>query len=248
MKKLFKALLVCACVFSLAACGQKKDSNKFIIATDTAFVPFEWKDGKGKLTGIDIDLMNAIAKNQGFTVEWKSIGFDASMTAVEAGEADGMIAGMTINDSRKKKYDFSDPYYTSSVSMATAKGSGIKSYNDLKGKTVVAKTSTSGFEFANANKKKYGYKLEVVEESSIMYQKVKNGDAVALFEDTPVIKYNIASKQVNFELPTGTEGEFNYGFAVYKGSNKELLKKFNAGLKALKENGEYDKILKKYLG
>jgi polar amino acid transport system substrate-binding protein len=112
----------------------------------------------------------------------------------------------------------------------------------------VAKTSTSGFEFANANKKKYGYKLEVVEESSIMYQKVKNGDAVALFEDTPVIKYNIASKQVNFELPTGTEGKFNYGFAVYKGSNKELLKKFNAGLKALKENGEYDKILKKYLG
>ena len=71
MKKLFKALLACACVFSLAACGQKKDSNKFIIATDTAFVSFEWKDGKGKLTGIDIDLMNAIAKNQGFTVEWK---------------------------------------------------------------------------------------------------------------------------------------------------------------------------------
>ena len=115
------------CLFFSSMWPEK--GNKFIIATDTAFVPFEWKDGKGKLTGIDIDLMNAIAKNQGFTVEWKSIGFDASMTAVEAGEADGMIAGMTINDSRKKKYDFSDPYYTSSVSMATAKGSGIKSYN-----------------------------------------------------------------------------------------------------------------------
>lgn len=232
-------------IFAVAACGNKK-SVDFTIATDTTFTPFEFTDDKGKFIGIDVDILAAIAENQGFTYKLNSLGFDASMTAVETGEADGMIAGMTINEARKQKYDFSDPYYTSSVTMAVKKDSSIKAYSDLKGKKVVAKQGTSGLEFAEENAKKYGYKVTTVEDSPTMYQMVTNGEVDALFEDTPVIKYQIKIGEVNFKLPAPEEKKCEYGFAVKKGENAELLKKFNDGLKAIKESGKYDEILKSY--
>lgn len=248
MKKVFKGLLAVAMMMSLAACGNGSSSKEktYVIDTDKTFAPFEMANEKGKLEGIDMDLINAIAKDQNIKIQIKSVGFDAACTALESGECDGVIAGMTINDARKKKYDFSDSYFTSSVSLAVKKDSGIKSYADLKGKTVVAKTSTAGLAFAQSIKDQYGFKLSVVEESSFMYEKVKSGEAAGLFEDTPVIKYNI-KKDLPFTLPCLEESPNEYGFAVLKGENKALLKAFNKGLANLKKNGEYDKILNKYI-
>ena len=136
--------------------------------------------------------------------------------------------------------------YETGVSMGVAKNSGIKGYADLKGKTVVAKTSTAGLKYAQSIKDKYGFKLEVVEESTFMFEKVKSGEAAACFEDYPVLKYMVKTGQLNFDIPCGKESPANYGFAVLKGENKELLKKFNKGLAKLKKNGEYDKIVAKY--
>jgi polar amino acid transport system substrate-binding protein len=79
-----------------------------------------------------------------------------------------------------------------------------------------------------------------------MFEKVKSGEAVACFEDTPVLKYMISSGELDFKTPCDKENPSNYGFAVLKGENAELLKMFNAGLENLKSNGEYDKILAKY--
>lgn len=250
MKKLLKMMLASAMALTLAACGSggsSSDEEKtYIIATDKTYPPFEMEDENGDLVGIDMDLIRAIADDQGFEIEIRSLGFDAACTALESGEADAVIAGMTIKPEREEKYDFSDPYYETGVSMGVAKDSGITSYEDLKGKTVVAKTSTTGLSFAESIKDKYGFNLEVVEESTFMFEKVKSGEAVACFEDTPVLKYMISTGELDFDTPCGKENPANYGYAVLKGENATLLKKFNKGLKKLKENGEYDKILAKY--
>ncbi|MBO6046464.1 MAG: transporter substrate-binding domain-containing protein [Erysipelotrichaceae bacterium] len=252
MKKLFKLLVALAMVMCLAACGSSSsssdssDAKTYTIATDTTFAPFEFADDAGEMVGIDMDLIRAIAEDQGIAIKINSVGFDAAMTAVESGEADGMIAGMTINDARKEKYDFSDPYYTSGVTLAVRADSNIKGYEDLKGKTVVAKTSTSGYEFADSIAKKYGFSIKVVEQSSVMYEDLKNGEVDALFEDTPVIKYAIATGQQDFKLPCENESPCEYGFAVKKGENAELLAAFNKGLANLKANGKYDEIVDKY--
>src|SRR5690606_33655706 len=124
-----------------------KTNGEFVIATDTTFAPFIYQlDGKN--VGIDMDLLRAIAANQGFEVDIKPLGFDAALAAVTAGQADGVIAGMSITDERKQVFDFSDPYYQSGVQMAVAKDSDITSYEDLKGKTVAVKTGTVGYDFA----------------------------------------------------------------------------------------------------
>ena len=250
MKKLGALMLAGLMAISLTGCGGGSSSGSeektYIIATDKTYPPFEMEDDSGKLIGVDMDLIRAIAKDQKFKIKINSLGFDAACTALESGEADGVIAGMTITDARKEKYDFSDEYYETGVSMGVAKDSGIKSYDDLKGKTVVAKTSTAGLQFAESIKDKYGFDLEVVEESTFMFEKVKSGEAVACFEDTPVLKSMIKTGELDFDTPCGNENPAYYGFAVLKGENKTLLKKFNKGLANLKKNGKYDKILAKY--
>lgn len=248
MKKLFKVALAVCCSLTLAACGgiTGSDEKTYVIATDKTYPPFEMENESGELVGIDMDLIRAIAEEEGFKIDIQSLGFDAACTALESGEADAVIAGMSIKPEREEKYDFSEPYYETGVSMGVLASSDIDSYEDLKGKTVVAKTSTTGLDFAESIKDQYGFTLEVVEESTFMFEKVKSGEAVACFEDTPVLKYMIKTGELDFKTPCGNENPANYGFAVLKGENSELLKMFDEGLQKLKDNGEYDKILAKY--
>lgn len=87
-------------------------SKKYIIYSDNSFAPFEFLDtATNKYTGIDMDILAAVAEDQKFEYEVKNEGFDASMGAVQSGQADGMIAGMTITDERKKTFDFSEGYF-----------------------------------------------------------------------------------------------------------------------------------------
>ena len=130
MKKFGAIVLAGLMAVSLVGCGgnssSKNDEKTYIIATDKTYPPFEMEDDSGKLVGVDMDLIRAIAKDQKFKIKINSLGFDAACTALESGEADGVIAGMSINDERKQKYDFSDQYYETGVSMGVAKNSGIK--------------------------------------------------------------------------------------------------------------------------
>lgn len=91
------------------------------IVSDSSFAPFEFQNDKGKYVGIDMELIKAIAKQQGFKIEIANPGFDAALNAVQSSQADGVIAGATITDARKAIFDFSDSYYTSNVILAVKK-------------------------------------------------------------------------------------------------------------------------------
>ena len=100
--------------------------------------------------------------------------------------------------------------------------------------------------FASAVSEKYGFELTVVEQTTIMYEMVKNGEVDGCFEDIPVVGYKIASGQVDFKI-IHEDSSGQYGFAVLKGENQELLEAFNKGLAELKSNGGYDEIVNKYI-
>ncbi|GAB2548309.1 ABC transporter permease subunit [Leucobacter ruminantium] len=220
--------------------------KKFVIATDTTFAPFEFREG-GELVGIDMDLLNAIAEKQNFEVEVQSLGFQAAVSAVTSGQADGVIAGMSITDERKQTFDFSDPYFDSGIQMAVAENSDVKGYEDLKGKTVVAKGGSEGESEAKKLAEEYDFTVKALDQSTSLIESVKNGSAAAVFDDYPVLKYGIAQgnglKVVTDKIPGG-----QYGFAVAKGQNADLLGAFDEGLAELKADGTYDEILAKYLG
>lgn len=226
----------------------KKDTSgkKYVIATDTVFAPFEFTNAEGDFVGIDVDILDAIAKDQGFEYELQSLGFDAALVAVQSGQADGVIAGMSITDERKETFDFSEAYYDADVTMAVAAGSDVASYEDLNGKKVAVKTGTNGSDYAKSIKDQYGFDIVEFKDSPTMYQDVITGNTVACFEDYPVMAYNI-KQGAGMEMPEGTTAAgSSYGFAVQKGQNAELLEMFNKGLADIKANGTYQEIVDKY--
>ena len=122
---LLMLITVFSCFSAAAASENEEQSNgtgkKYIIAMDTTFAPFEFEDSQGNRVGIDVELLEAIAKDQGFEYEARAIGFDAALQAVESGQADGILAGCSITEERQKKMDFSTPYFDSGISMAVSK-------------------------------------------------------------------------------------------------------------------------------
>ena len=228
--------------------GQKASptKDKYIIASDSSFAPFVFQDDSNQYTGIDMELIKAIAKDQGFTVEVTNPGFDAAINSVQTGQADGIIAGMSITDARKKTFDYSDPYYTANSILAVKDSSNIKSYEELKGKTVGVKTGTASQTFLEENKSKYGYSIKTFSDAASMYDSLNTGSVAAVMDDEPVVKYAIKQGK---KLKTPIEGtpSGQVAFAVKKGSNPELIEMFNNGLANLKESGKYQEILDKYL-
>ena len=245
---LILTLFIAACG-SKETAGEKADSEKvYKVGVDTTYPPFEFKEGD-EYKGIDIELIQAIAKNQGFEIELSAMDFGGIIPAMQANQLDVAIAGMSITEDRKKIVDFSTPYFDAGLVVVVKEdNSTIKSVDDLKGKKVAVKKGTTGAKYAVDNASKLGIEVVQFNDSPAMFQEVSNGNADALIEDYPVISYAIAQKDLGLKLVGDRLNGDQYGIAVLKGENKELLEKINNGLAELKKDGTYDKILKTYLG
>ena len=276
MKKFTALCLAMVMVLSLAACGGSAkpaetqapaaaateapaaaateapaaSGKKWVIASDTVFKPFEYTDASGNFVGIDVDIVAAVAADQGFDYEIKSLGWDAAIAACQAGQADGMIAGASITEERKANgWLFSDGYYTATQSMTVAADSDITGFDGLKGKDVAVKTGTQGAAYAESLKDEYGFNLVYFEDSPTMYQAVLGGQCVACFEDTPIMQATIKDNGLALKcLEDTANAGGDYGFAIFNADSQELLDMFNKGLANIKANGTYDQILAKYLG
>ena len=141
MKKILAAVSALAIMLTLGACGDKAQTDKkaesgqdkvYKISSDNSFAPFEYLDTEtNEYTGVDMDILAAVAEDQGFKYEVKNEGFDAAMGSVQSGQADGMIAGMTITDDRKQTFDFSDGYFEDGQILVVPADSEITSIADL---------------------------------------------------------------------------------------------------------------------
>ena len=222
----------------------------WVIATDTVFKPFEYTDADGNFVGIDVDIVAAIAEDQGFSYELKSLGWDAAIAACQAGQADGMIAGASITQERQDSgWIFSDGYYNATQTMTVPANSDITGFGDLSGKTVAVKTGTQGASYAESLKDEYGFNITYFEDSPTMYQAVLGGQCAACFEDTPIMQASIKDGGLALKVLEDTANDgAPYGFAIFNADNQELIDMFNAGLANIQANGKYDEIIAKYLG
>ena len=250
MKKILSLVLAALICVSLVACGTPGADKDYVIATDKGFSPFEFQDADGNIVGIDMDILAAIAEDQGFTYDLQYVGWDAAIAACQAGQANGMIAGASITDERKASgWIFSDGYYDATQGMAVAKDSAITGFADLAGKKVAVKNGTMSNQYAESIKNEYGFEVVTFSTSPDMYQAVMGGQVEACLDDTPILKYNIKTGELDMKYVDGTENDpAQYGFAIFDAANQELVDKFNKGLENIKANGTYDEIIAKYLG
>ena len=254
MKKVlvFLMMAIMACSMMLTGCGGSKEEKKaepakvLRVGTEPAFAPFEFpKEGSKELTGFDIELVQAIGKQMGAKVEISGMGFDALIPALNAGNIDVAIAGMTITEERKKAVSFSDPYYTSGLIIMVKKdNTAVKSIDDFKGKRIAAQIGTTG---EMKSRSVEGAKVTTFNTQDEAALELKNGGVDAVIGDLPVMEYYLAKGGSQFAMTVGEKMEAEqYGIAAKKGS--KLVEDINKAMAELKKNGEFDKIYKKWFG
>ena len=250
MKKFLALVLIAVAFVGCTVVKETDNAAHYVIATDKGFSPFEFQDKEGNIVGIDMDVLAAIAEDQGFTYELQYIGWDSAIAACQAGQANGMIAGASITEERKANgWTFSDGYYDATQGMAVASDSDITGFADMKGKKVAVKNGTMSNQYADSIKDEYGFEVVTFTTSPDMYQAVMGGQVDACLDDTPILKYNIKIGELDMKFVDGTENEpAQYGFAIFDAKNQDLIDSFNEGLKNIKANGKYDEIIAKYLG
>ncbi|MDI6709554.1 MAG: basic amino acid ABC transporter substrate-binding protein [Thermoanaerobacterales bacterium] len=226
---------------------QAPEKKVLKIGSDTAYAPFEWQDTKsGDYVGFDMDLMAALCEEMGYKPDIQSMTFDGLIPALQSGTIDASISAMTIKKKRLQQVSFSDPYYKSGLIIAVRNDNNdIKSFDDLKGKTIAVQLGTTG---ADKAKEIEGAKVVTFDRIPEAFLELKKGSADAVVNDAPVTMYAIKQdgsgqiKVVGDMLST----EF-YGIAVPK-DKPELLQEFNAALKKLKETGKFTELYKKWFG
>lgn len=247
-------LILFVLAVGLTGCGQQTakpaepaKAKVLKAGADAAFAPFEFQDEKTKeYTGFDIDLIKALGKQMGVEVEVQNINFDGLIPALEAGNIDVLISGMTITEERTKKVNFSKPYYRSGLSMVVKSDNNtLKSFKDLEGKNIAVQIGTTG---ANEAKKIKDAKVREFNNAPEAFMELKAGGVDAVVNDLPVNEYYIAktgSKDAKIVgEPLNAE---EYGIATAK-KNTELAEKINKALEEIKKNGEYEKIYMKWFG
>jgi polar amino acid transport system substrate-binding protein len=252
MKKVFMLLMAAVMVVMMAGCGggDKKvtQAPKVLkVGTEPTFAPFEFqKEGSKEFTGFDMDLIRAIGKQLNMKVEILNMGFDALIPAINAGNIDLAIAGMSITPDRQKAVDMSDPYYVAGLVVVVGKDNGaIKSVNDLNNKTIAVQIGTTG---ADRAAKIPGAKVKNFNTNDQLFLELKNKGVDAVINDKPVVEYFLATgggKDYAKIVGDTMEAE-SYGISLKK--NSPLTKEINKALLDLKKNGEYDKIYAKWFG
>lgn len=253
VKVLVVAMIAIMAMFSLVGCGgndASTDVPTYIAATEPTYPPFDITDEDGNIIGFDMDLLNAIAEDQGFKVEYKAFEFDSIVPAVESGNADIVAAAMNIMPDRAEKVDFTDKYFDSGkVILVKKDNTTIKSAEDLtKDMKVAAQIGTTEAKFVQGLKDDGKIASAVVlNQTTEAIMQLQNGDVDAVVMDAPVAKYYQAKFADKIKQVESLIDPAEMAFAVQKG-NAELLEKINAGLANMIENGTYDELVAKWFG
>ncbi|UYO94513.1 glutamine ABC transporter substrate-binding protein GlnH [Pollutimonas sp. M17] len=245
-KNKFKAVLAgLALAMALPAGNAAAQNKELLVATDTAFVPFEFKQD-GKYTGFDIELWDAIAKQAGLKYSLRPMDFNGIIPGLQTRNIDVALAGITIRDDRKKVIDFSDPYYESGLAILVGKDNNtIKTAKDLEGKMVAVKIGTATVDYLKANVP--NAKLKLFPNIDNAFLELATGRVDAVVHDTPNLQYFAKTGGQGRVKVVGSlkSGDF-YGIAFPKGS--DLVPTVNKALKALQDNGQYDALYTKWFG
>ena len=252
MKKIISSILatlLLSCCFT--GCGSTgKENNdlnlvengKLIMSTNAEFPPYEMTDDNGSFVGIDIEIAQAIAKELGLELVIDDMGFDAAMLAVQNGQSDICMAGLTVDEDRLKVMDFSVSYATGKQVIIVKDNSNV-TLDNLGEKLIGTQKATTSNIYCTDD---YGEDHVVAYDSSITaVQALINGQVDCVVVDSApaeeLVKANPGLKILETEYVTE-----NYAIAVDKG-NTALLDAVNAALQKLMDNGTVQAIIDKYI-
>ena len=215
--------------------------GKIVMVTKAEFPPYEYHENN-TIVGIDADIARAIADQMGMELEIQDMAFDSLIPAIQSGKADFAAAGMTVNEERLRNVDFTETYAEAAQVIIVKEGSAIAAPADLTGKKIGVQTGTTGDIYAddveNAEVQRFNKGMEAV--MALTQDKL---DAVIIDREPAKV---FVKENEGLKILDEAFTEEEYAIAIKKG-NTELLEKMNAAIKELKESGELQKIVDKYI-
>ncbi len=255
-------LATALCLTALAACGgggsqsgasqptqnSSQGEKTLVVGTNAEFAPFESRQADGKLTGFDVDLINAMAKAGNFKVEFKDQPWDGLFASLNNGDLDVVASGVTITEERQQTLGFTDPYFDISMIVLTPNNKKFNALDDLKNMTRVAVcTGQTGDLAVQKILGAQSPKIARFDTVPLAIKELQNGGVEAMVSDGAVISNYVKANGVdNVTINKVPEfGTDHYGFVVRK-NDTPTVTMLNDALKKIRANGEYDKIYAKY--
>ena len=225
------------------------ESGKLHMSTNAEFPPYEMLDDAGNPIGIDVEVAQAIANKLGLELVVDDMGFDAALLAVQNGQSDIAMAGITVSEDRLAKMDFTDSYATGVQVVIVKEGSDV-TMDNLGEKMIGTQMGTTGYIYASDPPDNGGYGEDHVigyETGAVAVQALVSGQVDAVIIDNlPAQSYVEANAAAGLTILEGTWVEEDYAIALQKG-NTELMAAVNGALNELKADGTFQGIVDKYI-
>ena len=244
MKKITKILSAFALVLGLSFSA---NAAELIVAHDTNFKPFEFRDENGNYTGFDIELWQELAKRAELQYKFQPMDFNGIIPALQTKNIDAAIAGITITPEREAVVDFTKPYYNTGLMIAvrTEDAEKVKSLDDLAGKIIATKTATSSAEYLRTTFTKAKEVKLFPNNDGLLFELMAKGVDGVFFDETILQDLAKASNGAVTVVGPLYQGQ-SYGIAFPKGS--ELVEKINAAYDSMVEDGTYKTLYMKWFG
>lgn len=225
------------------------EPGKLHMSTNAEFPPYEMLDDSGNPIGIDVEVAGAIAQKLGLELVVDDMGFDAALLAVQNGQSDIAMAGVTVTEDRLAVMDFTDSYATGVQVVIVKEGSDV-TMDNLGEKMIGTQLGTTGYIYASDTPEKGGYGEDHVigyETGAVAVKALIEGQVDAVIIDNlPAQEYVKANAAAGLTLLDGTWVEEDYAIGVAKG-NTQLLDAVNGALNELKADGTFQNIVDKYI-
>lgn len=233
-------IALAAPAFAGSVLDDVKKAGVITVGNSPDYPPFESIGDNGERIGFDIDLLNAMAKKMDLEIKWVTMEFAAIVTAVQSGQVNIGMSGFSITPERAEQVSFSAPYIASGQVIVTRPDSDIASVADLKGKKIAVQLGTTGEQQAD---KIEGAEVVKPESYNIAFMMLHNRAADAVIADLSVADEYM--KQGTFKR-AGEPLSFEEFAIISKKGNEPLLDALNKALEAVKADGTYDAIVKKW--
>ena len=244
---MIRKLIATGCVLaSLVAAPFTMAGDKIRIATEGAYAPFNMVDAEGNLIGFDVDIANALCEQMKADCEIVAQDWDGIIPGLRARKYDAIIASMSITKERLRVVDFSEKYYSNVLAFVAPKGKALETSKEgLKGLTIGAQRATiAGQRLEDVYGDVVNVKLYDTQDNA--YLDLNSGRLDAILSDKfPAYDWLRSDDGKGFEFK-GADIDIDDKIAIAVRKGDKLKDELSAAIKAIVENGKYEKINQKY--
>ena len=226
--------------------SESSSSRTITVGTSAQTFPNTYKDDDGNLTGFDVEITEAIAKELGYKVNWEIIGdVPGLLTAVGSGKIDTVANAVTVLPERKELYNFSDTVAYYAAEIAVKKDSSYNSVADLDGKTVSATLGSSNITLLEAYDP--AVNIKSYDDRSAVFSDANSGAVDGVLNQKQFLQKTIEEQGLDLRIIDEVIGwnEAAYPFAKTK-DGEVLQSEFNTAIKKLLKDGTFAEISEKY--